>query len=212
VTSVGSGAGLTGGPITGSGTLSIATGGVTNAMLANPSVTVTAGSGLTGGGTATLGSAVTLKVDSTKVPLLGASSNTFTGSITASSFTGSGAGLTNVTAATASNALNLGGQPPSAYQPAGSYATTGANTFTANQSVGGNVTATGALSASSVTSTGSGTPTVQLGNAGPTWTSGLGAPTSSCTVGSLYSRTDGVSGSTLYVCVGPSGTWKASQT
>jgi len=34
VTSVGSGAGLTGGPITGSGTLSIATGGVTNAMLA----------------------------------------------------------------------------------------------------------------------------------------------------------------------------------
>jgi hypothetical protein len=35
VTSVASGAGLTGGPITGSGTLSIATGGVTNAMLAN---------------------------------------------------------------------------------------------------------------------------------------------------------------------------------
>src|SRR5208282_1313742 len=34
VTSVGSGVGLTGGPITGSGTLSIATGGVTNAMLA----------------------------------------------------------------------------------------------------------------------------------------------------------------------------------
>jgi hypothetical protein len=35
VTSVASGAGLTGGPITGTGTLSIATGGVTNAMLAN---------------------------------------------------------------------------------------------------------------------------------------------------------------------------------
>ena len=34
VSSVGSGAGLTGGPITGTGTLSIATGGVTNAMLA----------------------------------------------------------------------------------------------------------------------------------------------------------------------------------
>jgi hypothetical protein len=34
VTSVGSGAGLTGGPITGTGTLSIAAGGVTNAMLA----------------------------------------------------------------------------------------------------------------------------------------------------------------------------------
>jgi len=43
VTSVGSGAGLTGGPITTSGTLSIATGGVSNAMLTNPSRTVAAG-------------------------------------------------------------------------------------------------------------------------------------------------------------------------
>ena len=61
VTSVGSGAGLTGGPITGSGSLSIATGGVTNAMLAHPSLTVTAGSGLSGGGAVALGSSVTLK-------------------------------------------------------------------------------------------------------------------------------------------------------
>lgn len=60
VTSVGSGAGLTGGPITHSGTLSIATGGVTNAMLANPSLTVTAGTGLSGGGSVALGSSVTL--------------------------------------------------------------------------------------------------------------------------------------------------------
>jgi len=41
VTSVGSGAGLTGGPIVTSGTLSIATGGVTNGMLQNSSLTVT---------------------------------------------------------------------------------------------------------------------------------------------------------------------------
>ncbi|MGA7820631.1 MAG: hypothetical protein WCA50_13445 [Candidatus Sulfotelmatobacter sp.] len=60
VTSVGTGAGLTGGPITKSGTISVATAGVTNAMLANPSVTVVAGSGLSGGGTVALGGTVTL--------------------------------------------------------------------------------------------------------------------------------------------------------
>jgi hypothetical protein len=81
VTSVGSGAGLTGGPITSSGSLGIATGGVTNAMLANPSLTVTAGTGLTGGGTVALGSSATLNVDTTKIPLLSAA-NTFTGNQT----------------------------------------------------------------------------------------------------------------------------------
>ena len=77
VTSVGSGAGLTGGPITSSGTLSILTGGVTNAMLANPALTVTAGTDLTGGGSVALGGTTTLNLDTTKVPLLGAF-NTFT--------------------------------------------------------------------------------------------------------------------------------------
>lgn len=60
VTSVGTGAGLTGGPITTSGTISIAAGGVSNSMLATPSITVTAGSGLSGGGTVALGGTVTL--------------------------------------------------------------------------------------------------------------------------------------------------------
>jgi hypothetical protein len=60
VTSVGSGAGLTGGPITTSGSLSIKTGGVTNAMLANPSLTVTANSPLTGGGAVPLGGSTSL--------------------------------------------------------------------------------------------------------------------------------------------------------
>ena len=55
VTSVASGAGLTGGPITGSGTLSIATGGVSNTMLANPSLTVATSSPLTDGGAVALG-------------------------------------------------------------------------------------------------------------------------------------------------------------
>jgi hypothetical protein len=81
VTSVGSGPGLTGGPITGSGTLSVATGGVSNAMLANPSLTVTAGTGLTGGGAVALGANTTLNLDTTKVPLLN-TANTFTGSQT----------------------------------------------------------------------------------------------------------------------------------
>ena len=60
VTTVNTGAGLTGGPITASGTISIPAAGVTNAMLANPSITVTAGSGLSGGGTVALGGTITL--------------------------------------------------------------------------------------------------------------------------------------------------------
>jgi hypothetical protein len=73
VTSVASGAGLTGGPITTSGTLGIATAGVTNAMLQNPSLTVTAGSGLSGGGTVALGSATTLSLN----PVISATSGSF---------------------------------------------------------------------------------------------------------------------------------------
>jgi hypothetical protein len=79
VTSVGSGAGLTGGPITSSGTLSILTGGVTNAMLANPALTVTAGTDLTGGGSVALGGSVTLNLDTGLVPQLGATVNSFSG-------------------------------------------------------------------------------------------------------------------------------------
>jgi hypothetical protein len=61
VTSVGSGAGLTGGPITSSGTLSIASGGVLNTMIAHPSVTITAGTGLSGGGPVFLGNSIALQ-------------------------------------------------------------------------------------------------------------------------------------------------------
>jgi len=60
VTSITTGAGLTGGPITKTGTISIPAGGVTNSLLANPSITVQAGSGLSGGGSVTLGGTVTL--------------------------------------------------------------------------------------------------------------------------------------------------------
>jgi hypothetical protein len=81
VTSVASGAGLAGGPITSSGTLSIAPAGVTNAMLANPSLSVTAGTGLTGGGAVALGGSTTLSLDTTKIPQL-AAANIFTGNQT----------------------------------------------------------------------------------------------------------------------------------
>ncbi len=64
VTSVGSGAGLTGGPITGSGSLSIASAGVTNTMLQNSSVTVNAASPLTGGGSIALGGSTSLGLTS----------------------------------------------------------------------------------------------------------------------------------------------------
>ncbi|MEK7867036.1 MAG: hypothetical protein AAB434_10165, partial [Planctomycetota bacterium] len=77
VTSVGAGApgaptgtsGLTiaPNPIVGAGTISIATAGVTNAMLVNSSVTVTAGVGLAGGGAVALGAAVTLNLANTAV-------------------------------------------------------------------------------------------------------------------------------------------------
>jgi hypothetical protein len=108
---------------------------------------VTAGTDLTGGGQ---GGSLTLNVDTTKVPQL-ATSNTFNGNqtvngtISAASFSGSGSGITNLlgsnvqgTVATATNALELGGLPPVAYQSAGSYATTtGNNTFTGTQTVNG---------------------------------------------------------------------------
>jgi hypothetical protein len=68
VTSVATGAGLTGGPITKSGTISIPNGGVTNSMLANNSVTITAGSGLSGGGSVALGGSVTLSSNLSGTP------------------------------------------------------------------------------------------------------------------------------------------------
>ena len=102
---------------------------------------VATGTGLTGGPITSTG---TLAIDPTVVPTLGASSNAFSGSITASSFNGSGAGLTNVNAAT------LNGFTSSAFAPAGSYATLGANTFTGNQTVTGSVSATGGFSIGSI--------------------------------------------------------------
>ena len=61
VSSIFTGAGLQGGPITGSGTISIGFQSVTNNMLQNNSVTVSPGLGLSGGGTVPLGGSVMLQ-------------------------------------------------------------------------------------------------------------------------------------------------------
>ena len=76
-----SGSGLAGGGSSGTLSLSVPAVGITNAMLANPSLTVTAGTDLTGGGPVALGSTTTLNLDTTKVPQL-AAANTFTGNQT----------------------------------------------------------------------------------------------------------------------------------
>jgi hypothetical protein len=157
VTSVGSGAGLTGGPITGTGSLSIATAGVSNAMLANPSLTISPGTALTGGGAVSLGGSTTLSLDTTKVPLL-AAANTFStnqmvnGTLTATSFSGNGAALTNVTAA---NSIELGGQVYTSYAQLAA-----ANTFSANQTVNGTLTASSSGYSISASSSGVTSPAV----------------------------------------------------
>jgi hypothetical protein len=81
VTSVASGDGLTGGPITGSGTLSIPSAGVTNAMLANSKITLNSGTGITAPGAMTLGDTYTVSINTSVVPEL-AAANTFTGNQT----------------------------------------------------------------------------------------------------------------------------------
>jgi hypothetical protein len=107
---------------------------------------VTAGTDLTGGGTT---GTVTLNLDTTKVPTLAAASNTFRGSIAATSFSGNGSALTNLNpanlsagtagisitgnAATATNATQLGGLGPGAF----AQLAAASNTFT------GSITASG---------------------------------------------------------------------
>jgi hypothetical protein len=72
-----SGSGLAGGGTSGTLSLSVPAAGITNAMLKDSSLTVSAGTDLTGGGSVALGGSTTLNLDTTKVPLL-ASANTFT--------------------------------------------------------------------------------------------------------------------------------------
>jgi YVTN family beta-propeller protein len=132
-TSVGIGTTAPGYPLDVNGVIRSSTGGfmfpdgsVQTKAASGGSGTVTSvgsGFGLTGGPINTSGS---LTIDTSVVPQL-TSSNIFNGSITASSFIGNGAQLTNVNAAT------LGGFSP------GTFATLGANGFTGNQTITGMV-------------------------------------------------------------------------
>jgi hypothetical protein len=146
VTSIATGAGLTGGPITKTGTIGIATGGVTNTMLATPSITVTAGSGLSGGGTVALGGTVTL---TNSAPSLG-------GTVTS---VASGSGLIGGPI-TASGALSL-----DTTFTDGRYLQLAGGTLTGGLS-GTTATFTGALKAT--TGTFSGTLTASAGGTLPT--------------------------------------------
>jgi hypothetical protein len=113
VTSVAAGTGLTGGTITKTGTIGIATGGITNAMLATPSITVTAGSGLSGGGTVALGGTITLTNSAPSsggtVTSVAAGAGLSGGTITKTGTIGIAAGgVTNTMLATPSITVNAG--------------------------------------------------------------------------------------------------------
>jgi hypothetical protein len=85
--------GLQGGGTSGTLNLSVRSAGVTNAMLQNSALKVTAGTGLTGGGSVALGGSTSLAVNLTVVPELGAA-NTFTNSNTMSVNSSSNPALT----------------------------------------------------------------------------------------------------------------------
>ncbi|HET9164695.1 MAG TPA: hypothetical protein VFP11_01770, partial [Candidatus Angelobacter sp.] len=125
--SINTGAGLTGGPITGSGTISIANSGVTNAMLQNSSVNVVPGTGLSGGGPVSLGGSVTL-------------SNTG-----ALSFNGRSG---NVLAAPGDYSFaQIAGTAGASQLPLATVYNNQSNTFTTDQTIQGNLAATGNLNA-----------------------------------------------------------------
>jgi hypothetical protein len=119
VTSVATGAGLTGGPITKTGTLSIANAGVTNAMLANSKVTLNSGTGITAPGAMTLGDTYTVSINTAVVPQL-AAANTFTNTETIKNTSGTGAAI---------NITNSGGGDGIDISTTGTY---GIDVFSAN--------------------------------------------------------------------------------
>jgi len=226
--STAAGSGLTGGGSTGSLALSLlktctanqilewnGTAWVCGTMTGGGTITgVTAGTDLTGGGTS---GSVTLNVDPTKVPQL-KTANTFTGnqtvngSVIATSFSGSGAAVTNV------NASQLGGVASSGFAQLAAN-----NTFSGTQTINSNVFLTSPISfGATVNATNTGTGNgIQAfasnpsgfalygGNSssgsgvGGVSSSGIGvfAQNNSFTQGALYAQNDGF---------GPAGYFKGS--
>ena len=159
VTSVASGAGLTGGPITHSGTLSIATGGVTNAMLAHSSLTVTANSPLNGGGSVSLGGSTSLGLKSCGANQIlefvsgaWACVNPATGTVTS---VATGLGLTGGTITTSGTiSINTSVVPQLGAS---------SNTFTGNLTVNGNINLGGTVTGAAGDFSGSSDPIVAEG-------------------------------------------------
>jgi len=128
VTSITAGAGLTGGLISTSGVIGIATGGVNNSMLQNSSINVIPGSGLSGGGPVPLGGSITLSNAGTL------SFNGRTGNVVAAPGDYSFAQIAGIAA--------------TSQLPATTVYSNQSNTFTGDQSVQGNLNVTNNLSAS----------------------------------------------------------------
>ena len=182
VTSVGSGTGLTGGPITGSGTLSLA------------SKSCASGSALSG-----------LPFTCSPFATLGANAftgnQTVSGTVTATSFSGGGAALTNVTA---SNSNELGGLAPSAFAQLAA-----ANTFTQGAFFGGSVSATTSTAGAtavygSATGTGTeGSPTIGVkGISSGTDSNGVVADETGPGGYGVYAHASGAPDSTRYNPIG----------
>jgi uncharacterized protein YaiE (UPF0345 family) len=162
-------------------TFPIPAAGVTNAMLANSSLTVGPGTDLTGGGLVALGGKVTLNLDTSKVPTLAAALNTFQGGVTASTFnlpqtTTASAGMITIGGATFLHACCRTGAGDTFVGSAGNFTTTGSgNTGTGQYSLwditgGSNNTAAGIGALEADTSggynTGSGYQALQTNSAG----------------------------------------------
>ncbi|HLK07595.1 MAG TPA: hypothetical protein VKV30_06635 [Candidatus Angelobacter sp.] len=130
---INTGAGLTGGPITSSGTISIANNGVTNSMLQNNSITIGDGIGIGGGGTVPLGGTVTIT------------------NLGALSFNGR---IGNISPAFGDyNFSQIFGTASESQLPPSVVLNTQNNTFTGNQTINGSLTA------SNVIARGNSTPT-----------------------------------------------------
>jgi hypothetical protein len=192
VTSVGTGAGLTGGPISGTGTISIVAGGVTNAMLANSTVGVTTTAPLTGGGTVALGSTTTLGLGT--VPIANGGTGLTSGPAAAGQYLkGNGAGGWAIGAIAASDL-------PATYVDVSTVQTIG-GTKTFTNPIGGSITGNAATVTSGLYSTGSYADPAWLTSVGGAKVSGNIPGNSSGFTGSLAGDVTGTQAATSVVRV-----------
>jgi hypothetical protein len=154
ITGITAGTGLTGGGTSGKVTLSVPNSGITNSMLQNSSLTISAGSALTGGGAVSLGGKTTLGLQSCGANQI----LEFTGG----TWTCTNAPTGTITGITAGTDLTGGGTSGNVTVNLNTAATdarysqlNASNTFTGNQNVTGNLSTTGAVSANGLVSGGS---------------------------------------------------------